>query len=96
MTKGAPVCVWLGSLVGLGSLSLVFLEIFHSGWITDVCDRPEANPRTDATFLLVGLSIVVPFGLALACRRVGLMAAAGVMAVLSALIWWWLLSPVPC
>lgn len=87
---------WLAAVVGLGGAAICFLELAHSGWITDVCDRPEANPRTAVTMALVAVSLVVPLGIALLSRRRALILIAGFTAALSAALWYWLLSPIPC
>lgn len=87
---------WMVSLVALSLLVMAFLEWAHSGWLTDVCDRPEASPRSPGGFAVVGTAVVVPLVVSLLSRSAKLVVAGVVAAVASGALWYYLLTPVPC
>lgn len=87
---------WILSLIALNLLAIAFLELAHSGWLTDVCDRLEASPRSPGGFAVVGAAVVVPLVVSLLSRSVKLLVAGVVAAAASGALWHYLLTPVPC
>ncbi len=85
--------VWLVSVLLAGMATLVLISVLFSDWL-DVCNANHEPANTPLGFLLAGFGCLIPVGIVVRFRSIRLTGAAVSIALLEALVWYWLLTPV--
>lgn len=84
---------WLAVFCVLGIAGLVVLEGTHAAWL-DICDQSHEPPTTALGTATATLATLVPWLFALRTGARPVQVIATLAAVMEALVWWWLFSPV--